>query len=185
MNVVMSRGPIEKRMAITAAANDPDQLLKDLWHLARREARRRCQCALSPDDVAQEVLLAFVQQRTAIRDPHAWVTAVTRRIAVKLDVKNQRRYPSIARPDNAPASPATFHLDLGRALRHLDVRTLKLLRWTARGETHLEIAVRLGCARGDIGTLVHRARQRTATLAGIALRPQTGVSNRPIRDTCK
>ena len=172
-------------MALTAAASELDQLLNDLWHLARREAARRCPCDLSPDDVAQEVLLAFVQQRTAVRNPRAWVTSVTRRIAVKLDSRNRRTLPQTVGADIAPGSSTDLLIDLQRSLRRLDARTRKLLIWTVRGETHLEIAGRLGCARADIGTLVSRARQRTATLAGIALRPRTRVSKAGIKDTCK
>jgi DNA-directed RNA polymerase specialized sigma24 family protein len=163
-------------MAITAAASELDPLLKDLWLLARREATRRCSSDLSPDDVAQEVLMAFVQQRTAVRDPRAWVTSVTRRVAFKLDARNQRCVPSTVETDIAPPIPSNLRIDLRRALGQLDARTLKLLSWTIRGETHLEIAARLGCARRDIGTLVHRARQRTAALAGVDLRKKTRVS---------
>jgi DNA-directed RNA polymerase specialized sigma24 family protein len=163
-------------MAITAAASELDPLLKDLWHLARREATRRCPCDLSPDDVAQEVLMAFVQQRTAVRDPRAWVTSVTRRVAFKLDARNQRRVVSTVETDIAPPIPSNLRIDLRRAMGQLDARTLKLLSWTMHGETHLEIAARLGCARGDIGTLVQRARQRTAALAGVDLRSKTRVS---------
>lgn len=172
-------------MALTAAASELDQLLNDLWHLARREAARGCPCGLSPDDVAQEVLLAFVQQRTAVRNPRAWVTFVTRRIAVKLDTRNQRTLPRTVAADITPASSTDLLIDLQRSLRRLDARTLKLLSWTVRGETHLEIAGRLGCARADIGTLVSRARQRAATLAGIRLRQKTRVSKAGIQDTSK
>jgi DNA-directed RNA polymerase specialized sigma24 family protein len=172
-------------MAIEAAASDRDRLLNDLWHLARREAARRCPCDLSPDDVAQEVLLAFVQQRTAVRNPRAWVTAVSRRIAVKLGTRNRRTLPQTVGADIVPASSSDLLIDLRRSLRRLDTRTLKLLSWSVRGETHLEIAGRLGCARADVGTLVSRARQRTATLAGIALRSRTRVSKAVIKDTCK
>jgi DNA-directed RNA polymerase specialized sigma24 family protein len=177
-------------MAITAAASELDPLLKDLWLLARREATRRCSSDLSPDDVAQEVLMAFVQQRTAVRDPRAWVTSVTRRVAFKLDARNQRCVPSTVETDIAPPIPSNLRIDLRRALGQLDARTLKLLSWTMRGETHLEIAARLGCARGHIGTLVHRARQRTAALAGVDLRAKTRVKARVvskarIKDTSK
>jgi DNA-directed RNA polymerase specialized sigma24 family protein len=172
-------------MALTAAASELDQLLNDLWHLARREATRRCPCDLSPDDVAQEVLLAFVQQRAAVRNPRAWVTSVARRIAQKLDTRNQRTLPRTLNADIAPASSTDLLIDLHRSLRRLDARTLKLLSWTLRGETHLQIAGRLGCARADIGSLVSRARQRTATLAGIALPPKARVSKARIKDTCK
>jgi len=172
-------------MALTAAAIELDQLLDDLWHLARREAARRCPCDLSPDDVAQEVLLAFVQQRTAVRNPRAWVTAVTRRMAVKLDTRNRRTLPQTIAADIAAGSSPDLLIDLQRSLRRLDTRTRKLLVWTVRGETHLEIAGRLRCARADIGTLVGRARHRTATLAGIDLGPRTRVSKAGIKDTCK
>jgi DNA-directed RNA polymerase specialized sigma24 family protein len=172
-------------MALTAAASELDQLLNDLWHLARREATRRCPCDLSPDDVAQEVLLAFVQQRTAVRNPRAWVTSVTRRMTLKLDTINQRTLPKTLGADIFPACSADLLIDLQRSFRRLDARTLRLLSWTLRGETHLQIAGRLGCGRADIGTLVSRARQRTAALAGIDLFPKTRVSKNRIKDTSK
>ena len=173
-------------MALTAAASELDQLLNDLWHLARREAARRCPCDLSPDDVAQEVLLAFVQQRTAVRNPRAWVTSVTRRITVKLDTRNRRTLPQTVGADIAPGSSTDLLIDLQRSLRRLDARTRKLLIWTVRGETHLEIAGRLGCARADIGTLVSRARQRSGHARGNPpCAPRTRVSKAGIKDTCK
>ena len=157
-----------------------DAALLALWRLARTQASRWCPPGQSPDDIAQEVLLAYVRQRSTISSPRAWIALVARRIAAKHRAKASRA-PQSGESEEARSSLPDIQIDLRRALRQLDPLSRKLLSWTARGDTHTEIAARLGCARRDVGTLVARARARAAKLSGGAF--IIAVSKRRFRTT--
>lgn len=128
-------------------------------------------CETVREDIAQEVLLAFVAKRRAIRDPVAWLRHVARVQFLKhLRGKYRRRERdtvSLSAPEGgeldlrAREARGDVTIDLDRALARLpDELTTILLLTTRDGLSADEAAEREGISRGEVYLRKRRAVRR-------------------------
>jgi RNA polymerase sigma-70 factor (ECF subfamily) len=152
------------RAAQRGDAGAIDELIDALHPLVRRISARVA--GSEADDAAQEALLAIFRDLPALRTPEAivsWVSAVTARIAARVDRRDRRqREPTMPRdPARLPSWNHHDALEVTDVLARLPTRdhTLLVLR-DLQGLSEREVAEALGVPVGTVKSRVHRARRR-------------------------
>lgn len=129
--------------------------------MALHVAKNRTQAA----DLAQSVLMRLVQQGVEVVNVVAW----TRTALIRLHARRARRrskFEPLEEERMPSVSPAAeVRVWLKETLALLPERDRLLLSWATAGEAHREIAERLGCRTGDVGTMIARARARARKLS--------------------
>lgn len=141
-----------------------DELIDALYPLVRRISVR----VAGPhgEDATQEALLAIFRDLPALRTPQAivgWVSAVTARIASRVDRTDHRQRGSVTQDDPDRILSWVDHdaLEVADVLARLPSQdnTVLVLR-DLQGLSEREVAQTLGVPVGTVKSRVHRARMR-------------------------
>jgi len=116
-------------------------------------------------DLAQSVLKCLVERGAEVVNVVAWARKALLRLHAKTVRRQAGTEPLVEETTLSVAPAAEFRAQLLEILALLPERDRLLLSWSAQGLVHREIAGRLGCRTGDIGTMLGRARNRARSLS--------------------
>jgi len=135
--------------------------------LARRMALRWCRCFADAEDVAQEAILQYFEQRAPPLNPPAWLFVVTRRLCHRRSLRDRVRARAeevyLLERSPAPAAPDLL-IDVDAILQRLAPRDRRLILRVLEGALSREIAVEFDCKVQDVGQMVARARDKSRVL---------------------
>ncbi len=124
--------------------------------LALRVARNRSLA----EDLAQEVLKCLVQKGAEVGDVISWARTALVRLHSKVVRRQARTEPIEEGTSPSVVATGEVRVQLQQALALVPDRDRALLTWSSAGVAHREIAERLGCRAGDVGTMLARAQER-------------------------
>jgi RNA polymerase sigma factor (sigma-70 family) len=124
--------------------------------LALRVARNRTHAA----DLAQSILKRLVQQGAEVVNVVAWARTALVRLHARRAHRRSRSEPLQEERLPVVSPAAEVRVQLKEILALLPERDRLLLSWWMEGLAHKEIAERLDCRPGDVGTMLSRARSR-------------------------
>lgn len=151
------------RAAQSGDAGALDDLIDAIYPLVRRIAGRIAGPAA--EDATQEALLAIFRDLHGLRAPEAavsWASAVTARIAIRIDRNDRRRRDQRSVVDPAvPALPDIDAFEVTDVLARLSASDQRLLVLRdLQGLSEREVSEALGVPLGTVKSRVHRARSR-------------------------
>ena len=141
-----------------------DELIDALYPLVRRISARIA--GAQGEDAAQEALLAIFRGLPALRSPEAvisWASAVTARIAVRVDRTDRRQHGGgeVTDPERLSSWVEFDSLEVTDVLARLPARDHAVLVLSdLHGLSERDIAARLGVPAGTVKSRLHRARRR-------------------------
>jgi RNA polymerase sigma factor (sigma-70 family) len=141
-----------------------DELIEALYPLVRRICARVA--GSHSEDATQEALLAIFRDLPSLRAPEAivsWASAVTARIATRVDRVDRRQSGSHGQADPTLVSLGLDHdaLEVADVLARLASRDQAVLVLRdVQGLSELDIADALGIPVGTVKSRLHRARRR-------------------------
>jgi len=140
-----------------------EDVIAGLLQLAVRMAARWCASPADAQDVAQDALIRLLRQNQPPDNAATWLFVVTRRLSHRRTLRDRSRLEAETAFATARGSP-DLRIDLlmqtESVLARLTPQQRTLLRYVAEGWLTRDIADVLGCAPGNIGTMVARARTR-------------------------
>lgn len=116
-------------------------------------------------DLAQSVLKCLVERGAAVVNVLAWARTALIRFHSKALRRQASTEPLVDAGALSVAPVAEPRVLLRQTLAQLSERDRLLLGSSFEGLTHREIAMKVGCGAGDVGTMLDRARARARGLS--------------------
>ena len=132
-------------------------------------ALRWCASPADAQDIAQDALIRLLRQKRLPDNATAWLFVVTRRLSHRRTLRDRTRAQAESAFASERGSPALIRADVAvdaaAVLARLSPKQRRLLIYVAEGWVTRDIAAILGCAPGNIGTMVARARTKARRIS--------------------
>lgn len=144
-----------------------EEVIAELLQVAARMAVRWCPSQVDAQDVAQDAVMRLLTQKQLPENVVTWLFVVTRRLAHRRTLRERSR----AEAESAFADERDWSaqidqtLDVESVLARLKPTQRTLLLYVAEGWGTRDIAHVLGCAPGNVGTMVARARAKARQIS--------------------